>query len=60
MSIAAKAGCQETDADRVDAARSVFPDGDENGIFPNASDLSAKSTGKIPNVDAGNVLAFTR
>jgi rhamnulose-1-phosphate aldolase/alcohol dehydrogenase len=39
---------------------SVFPEDIAEGIYFFASDLSAKSTGNILNVDAGNSQAFTR
>ena len=39
---------------------SVFPEDIAEGIYFFASDLSAKSTGNILNVDAGNVQSFTR
>ena len=40
--------------------RSVFPEDVAEAIFFFASDLSAKSTGNILNVDAGHLAAFTR
>jgi rhamnulose-1-phosphate aldolase/alcohol dehydrogenase len=40
--------------------RSVFPEDIAEGIYFFASDLSAKSTGNILNVDAGNAQSFTR
>lgn len=39
---------------------SVFPEDIAEGIYFFASDLSAKSTGNILNIDAGNAQAFTR
>lgn len=39
---------------------SVFPEDIAEGIYFFASELSAKSTGNILNVDAGNAQAFTR
>jgi len=39
---------------------SVFPEDIAEGIYFFASDLSAKSTGNILNVDAGNAQSFTR
>ena len=39
---------------------SVLPEDIAEGIYFFASDLSAKSTGNILNVDAGNAQAFTR
>jgi NAD(P)-dependent dehydrogenase (short-subunit alcohol dehydrogenase family) len=40
--------------------RSVLPEDIAEGVYFFASDLSAKSTGNILNVDAGNAQAFTR
>lgn len=40
--------------------RSVFPEDVAEAVFFLASDLSAKSTGNIINVDAGNAVSFTR
>jgi rhamnulose-1-phosphate aldolase/alcohol dehydrogenase len=40
--------------------RSVFPEDVAEAVYFLASDLSAKSTGNILNVDAGNLTAFTR
>ena len=40
--------------------RSVFPEDIAEATYWFASDLSAKSTGNILNVDAGNAVAFTR
>ncbi|MCA1489338.1 bifunctional rhamnulose-1-phosphate aldolase/short-chain dehydrogenase [Sinorhizobium alkalisoli] len=40
--------------------RSVFPEDIAEAIFFLASDMSAKSTGNIINVDAGNAQSFTR
>jgi NAD(P)-dependent dehydrogenase (short-subunit alcohol dehydrogenase family) len=40
--------------------RSVFPEDIAEAVAFLASDLSAKSTGNILNVDAGNLTAFTR
>jgi rhamnulose-1-phosphate aldolase/alcohol dehydrogenase len=40
--------------------RSVFPEDIAEAVYFLASDLSAKSTGNIVNVDAGNLTAFTR
>jgi rhamnulose-1-phosphate aldolase/alcohol dehydrogenase len=39
---------------------SVFPEDIAEGVYFFASDASAKSTGNILNVDAGNVQSFTR
>jgi rhamnulose-1-phosphate aldolase/alcohol dehydrogenase len=40
--------------------RSVYPEDIAEGVYFFASDLSAKSTGNILNVDGGNAQAFTR
>jgi rhamnulose-1-phosphate aldolase/alcohol dehydrogenase len=40
--------------------REVYPEDVAEAVFFFASDLSAKSTGNILNVDAGNAAAFTR
>ncbi len=40
--------------------RSVYPEDIAEAIYFLASDMSAKSTGNIINVDAGNVQSFTR
>lgn len=40
--------------------RSVFPEDIAEAAYYFASDLSAKSTGNILNVDAGNAVSFTR
>jgi rhamnulose-1-phosphate aldolase/alcohol dehydrogenase len=40
--------------------RSVFPEDVAEAVYFFASDASAKSTGNILNVDAGNVASFTR
>jgi rhamnulose-1-phosphate aldolase/alcohol dehydrogenase len=40
--------------------RSVFPEDVAEAVYFLACDLSAKSTGNILNVDAGNLAAFTR
>lgn len=40
--------------------RSVFPEDIAEAVYFLASDLSAKSTGNIINVDAGNAQSFTR
>jgi rhamnulose-1-phosphate aldolase/alcohol dehydrogenase len=40
--------------------RSVYPEDVAEAVYFFASDLSAKSTGNILNVDAGNASAFTR
>ena len=38
----------------------VFPEDIAEGVYFFASDLSAKSTGNILNVDAGHAPSFTR
>ena len=40
--------------------RSVYPEDIAEAVYFFASDLSAKSTGNILNVDAGNAVSFTR
>jgi rhamnulose-1-phosphate aldolase/alcohol dehydrogenase len=40
--------------------RSVYPEDVAEAIYFLVSDMSAKSTGNIVNVDAGNVISFTR
>ncbi len=40
--------------------RSVFPEDIAEAVYYFASDLSAKSTGNILNVDAGNAVSFSR
>jgi len=40
--------------------RSVYPEDVAEAVYYFASDLSAKSTGNILNVDAGNAVSFTR
>ncbi len=55
-----KDGLEEMYRQRSLLKRSVFPEDIAEGIYFFASDLSAKSTGNILNVDAGNVQAFTR
>ena len=40
--------------------RSVFPEDIAEAIYFFASELSAKSTGNIINVDGGNAHSFTR
>ena len=63
-----RAGTYGTDKDGLEAMyrdrsllkRSVLPDDIAEAAYFLASDLSAKSTGNIINVDAGNVQAFTR
>lgn len=40
--------------------RSVFPEDVAEAVYFLASDMSAKSTGNIINVDAGNAQSFTR
>ncbi|MFM2355722.1 MAG: hypothetical protein RLZZ528_1458, partial [Pseudomonadota bacterium] len=55
-----KEGLEEMYRQRSMLKRSVLPEDIAEGIYFFASDLSAKSTGNILNVDAGNVQAFTR
>jgi rhamnulose-1-phosphate aldolase/alcohol dehydrogenase len=55
-----KEGLEEMYRNRSMLKRSVLPADIAEGAYFFASDLSAKSTGNILNVDAGNVQAFTR
>ena len=55
-----KEGLEEMYRNRSMLKRSVLPEDIAEGVYFFASDLSAKSTGNILNVDAGNVQAFTR
>lgn len=55
-----KDGLEEMYRQRSMLKRSVLPEDIAEGAYFFASDLSAKSTGNILNVDAGNVQAFTR
>lgn len=55
-----KDGLEEMYRQRSLLKRSVLPEDIAEGAYFLASDLSAKSTGNILNVDAGNVQAFTR
>ncbi|CAM3072769.1 bifunctional rhamnulose-1-phosphate aldolase/short-chain dehydrogenase [Paracoccus nototheniae] len=55
-----KGGLEEMYRQRSMLKRSVLPEDIAEGAYFFASDLSAKSTGNILNVDAGNVQAFTR
>ncbi|SDE01594.1 rhamnulose-1-phosphate aldolase/alcohol dehydrogenase [Paracoccus isoporae] len=55
-----KDGLEEMYRQRSLLKRSVLPEDIAEGIYFFASELSAKSTGNIINVDAGNVQAFTR
>jgi NAD(P)-dependent dehydrogenase (short-subunit alcohol dehydrogenase family) len=55
-----KAELEEHYRQRSLLKRSVFPEDIAEGVYFLASDLSAKSTGNILNVDAGNVQSFTR
>jgi len=55
-----KAGLEEHYRQRSLLKRSVFPEDIAEAVHFFAADLSAKSTGNILNVDAGNVQAFTR
>ena len=55
-----KDGLEEMYRDRSMLKRSVLPEDSAEAAYFLASDLSAKSTGNIINVDAGNKEAFTR
>lgn len=55
-----KDGLEEMYRQRSLLKRSVFPEDIAEAAYFLASDLSAKSTGNIINVDAGNKEAFTR
>lgn len=55
-----KEGLEAMYRNRSMLKRSVLPEDIAEGAYFFASDLSAKSTGNILNVDAGNVQAFTR
>ncbi|WP_207102576.1 bifunctional rhamnulose-1-phosphate aldolase/short-chain dehydrogenase [Paracoccus shandongensis] len=55
-----KEGLEEMYRKRSLLKRSVLPEDIAEAVYFFASDLSAKSTGNILNVDAGNVQAFTR
>lgn len=55
-----KEGLEEHYRQRSMLKRSVLPEDIAEAAYFLASDLSAKSTGNIINVDAGNVQAFTR
>jgi rhamnulose-1-phosphate aldolase/alcohol dehydrogenase len=55
-----KDGLEEMYRQRSMLKRSVFPEDIAEAIYFFASEVSAKSTGNIVNVDAGNVQAFTR
>ena len=55
-----KEGLEEMYRNRSMLKRSVFPEDIAEAAYFLASDLSAKSTGNILNVDAGNKEAFTR
>jgi len=55
-----KGGLEEMYRNRSMLKRSVFPEDIAEAAYFLASDLSAKSTGNIINVDAGNKEAFTR
>ena len=53
-------GLEEVYRQRSLLKLSVYPEDIAEGVYFFASDLSAKSTGNILNVDAGNVQSFTR
>lgn len=55
-----KEGLEEMYRQRSMLKRSVLPEDIAEGVYFFVSDLSAKSTGNILNVDAGNKEAFTR
>ena len=55
-----KDGLEEMYRQRSLLKRSVLPEDIAEGVYFLASDLSAKSTGNILNVDAGNKESFTR
>jgi rhamnulose-1-phosphate aldolase/alcohol dehydrogenase len=55
-----KEGLEEMYRQRSLLKRSVLPEDIAEGVYFFASDLTAKSTGNILNVDAGNKEAFTR
>ena len=55
-----KEGLEEMYRQRSLLKRSVLPEDIAEAIYFLASDASAKSTGNILNVDAGNVQSFTR
>jgi rhamnulose-1-phosphate aldolase/alcohol dehydrogenase len=55
-----KEGLEEMYRQRSLLKRSVFPEDIAEAAYFFASEASAKSTGNIVNVDAGNVQAFTR
>ena len=55
-----KEGLEEMYRQRSMLKRSVFPEDIAEAVYFLASDMSAKSTGNIINVDAGNAQAFTR
>lgn len=56
----AEEGLEEVYRQRSMLKLSVFPEDIAEGIYFFVSDSSAKSTGNILNVDAGNVQSFTR
>ena len=55
-----KEGLEEMYRQRSMLKRSVFPEDIAEAIYFLASNMSAKSTGNIINVDAGNAQSFTR
>ena len=55
-----KEGLEEMYRQRSLLKRSVLPEDIAEAVYFFASEASAKSTGNIVNVDAGNVQAFTR
>jgi len=56
----AEAELEEVYRQRSLLKRSVYPEDIAEAVYYFASDLSAKSTGNILNVDAGNAVSFTR
>ncbi len=55
-----KEGLEDMYRQRSLLKRSVFPEDIAEAVYFLASDMSAKSTGNIINVDAGNAQSFTR
>lgn len=55
-----KDGLEELYRNRSMLKKNVLPEDIAEGVYFFASDLSAKSTGNILNVDAGNAQSFTR
>jgi NAD(P)-dependent dehydrogenase (short-subunit alcohol dehydrogenase family) len=55
-----ESGLEEIYRKRSMLQRSVYPEDIAEGVYFFASELSAKSTGNVLNVDAGNLVAFAR